>query len=37
VEVRISNDDIVELVLSVARGETEKSGVAEFLRKRSPS
>jgi death-on-curing protein len=37
VEVRISNDDLVELILSVARGETEKSGVAEFLRKRSPS
>ena len=37
IELRVSEDDLVELVLSVARGETEKSGVVEFLRKRSRS
>ena len=35
IELRASEDDYAELVLSVARGETSKSAVAEFLRANS--
>jgi death-on-curing protein len=34
-EVRVTNTALVQIVLSVARGETGKSGIAEFLRKHS--
>lgn len=33
VEVKITNDALVETVLAVAQGKTGKAGVAEFLRK----
>jgi prophage maintenance system killer protein len=32
VRLTAAEDDFAELVLSVARGDTSKSGIAEFLR-----
>jgi len=34
IDVHISDEDLFDIIMSVAKGETSKSGVAEFLRDR---